>query len=223
MTAEVLSVNISGLCDMIWNGQTIQTGIYKKPAPGPVNVLELSIDGDRQADLVNHGGAQKAVYFYPSEHLPFWESVIDQGPLSPGSLGENFTSKGLLEDQAFVGDCWRIGTAVVQITQPRSPCYKLALKYRMPDLVPRFLEATKPGFYAAVVQEGVVRAGDSMELVSTAKERLSVADIFRLAVGFDPDPELREAIADYAPLPEFWRQKVRAHATPTSSPSAASA
>ncbi|MBB5062371.1 MOSC domain-containing protein [Granulicella mallensis] len=211
MIAEIVSVNISSLQKMWWNGQEILTGIHKSAVSHPVQVETLSIVGDSQADLVNHGGKDKAVYFYPSEHFPFWAEVLGKPQLHPGDLGENFTSKGVLETDVFIGDTWRVGTALVQITQPRSPCYKLAIKHERADLVTRFLEATKPGFYASVLREGVVRAGDSMELVSREQDQITVADVFRLAVGFEPEVKLRSAIRDYDLIPEFWRKKVRAH------------
>jgi MOSC domain-containing protein YiiM len=212
MVAEILSVNISGLQTMYWNGEKILTGIHKSAVYRPVQVETLSIVGDVQADLVNHGGRDKAVYFYPSEHLPFWAKILGRPQLQPGSLGENFTTKGVLETEVFIGDIWRVGTALVQITQPRSPCYKLALKYERPDLVPRFLEATKPGFYASVLQEGVVQAGDGMELISREQDQVTVADVFRLAVGFDPELKLHQTIGNFHLIPEFWRRKVMAHA-----------
>lgn len=211
--ATVVSVNVSELRPMEFNEQTIYTGIFKSPVSRPVLVRTLSIEGDAQADLVNHGGLQKAVYFYPSEHYPFWANSLGVDGLSPGALGENFTSLGVLEDNVLIGDRWRVGSAVVEITQPRSPCYKLALKYGRPDLVPRFLEALKPGFYAAVIEEGVVRPGDKMELIWRPDVRISVEDVFRLAVGFEPEPGLRSAIAEHEFIPDFWKQKVIAHSS----------
>jgi MOSC domain-containing protein YiiM len=175
-------------------------------------VRTLSIDGDAQGDLVNHGGALKAAYFYPQEHYPFWASYLGVETLGPGALGENFTCTGLLEEEAFVGDRWRAGSTVFEITQPRSPCYKLALKFKRPELVSMFLEAERPGFYAAVVEEGMVSPGDELTLVSRATNRISVHDIYRLAIGFEPAPDLRTAIANAEQIPDFWRRKVSAHA-----------
>jgi MOSC domain-containing protein YiiM len=206
-----MSLNLSALQPMDFNGRIIYTGIFKTPVHRPVTVRQLAIEGDAQADLVNHGGRDKAVYFYPSEHYPFWAEYLKLDDLDPGALGENFTSVGILEDEAFIGDRWRIGTAVFEITQPRSPCYKLGLKYRRQDLVQKFLEAEKPGFYASVVEEGIVSSGDRMTLVSQAKRRISVYDVYRLAVGFDPDPALRTAIVQDRRIPGFWREKVLAH------------
>jgi MOSC domain-containing protein YiiM len=208
---KVVSLNLSGLQPLDLGDRTVYTGIFKTPLPGPVTVRTLAIEGDTQADLVNHGGALKAVYFYPSEHYPFWAGILGLNELSPGAMGENFTSIGLLEDEAFIGDRWQLGSAVVEITQPRSPCYKLAVKYQRPDLVNHFLEANKPGFYASVVREGVVSQDDLLTLVSRAPERISVQDVFRLAVGFDPAPELRLAIVRNERIPDFWRRKVYAH------------
>jgi MOSC domain-containing protein YiiM len=209
--ARILSVNVGQLQTMEFNGHTVYTGIFKTPVDHSVYVDRLTIQGDVQADLVNHGGALKAVYFYPSEHLSYWADILGEDSLAPGAMGENFTCSGLLEDEAFVGDRWKVGDAVVEITQPRSPCYKLALRYRRPDLVSRFLEANKPGFYASVVKEGSVKAGDAMTLVSRSRFRITAEDVFRLAVGFDFEPRLREEIADCELVPEFWRRKVVAH------------
>jgi MOSC domain-containing protein YiiM len=146
MVAEILSVNMSGLQTMYWNGEKIPTGIQKSAVDHPVQVGPLSIVGEVKADSVNHGGKEKAVYFYPSEHSPFWAEILGWSQLQPGNPGENFTTKGVLETAVFIGDIWGVGTALVQITQPRSPCYNLAIKYERPDPVPRFLEATKAGF-----------------------------------------------------------------------------
>jgi MOSC domain-containing protein YiiM len=210
----VVSVNVSMPRPMEFNGETIYSGIFKLPVTCPVMVRTLNIDGDGQADLVNHGGLQKAVYFYPHEHYPLWASILGVDDLVPGALGENFTSSGVLENDVYIGDRWRVGTATVEITQPRSPCYKLGLKYGRPDLIPRFLTAMKPGFYAAVIEEGVVNPNDTMELVWRADVRITVEDVFRLALAFTHEPELRSAIGENDLIPDFWKQKVIAHGAP---------
>jgi MOSC domain-containing protein YiiM len=207
---HIVSLNLSAIRPMTFNGQTIYTGIFKTAVDGPANVRKLAIDGDSQADLVNHGGLLKAVYFYPSEHYPFWAEYLGLDTLDPGALGENFTCSGFLEDAAFIGDRWKIGSATFEITQPRSPCYKLALRYQRQELVQKFIEAERPGFYASVVEEGVVSPGDRMTPVSQSKKRISVHDVYRLAVGFDPAPALRDAIVQDNRIPEFWREKVLA-------------
>lgn len=118
---------------------------------------------------------------------------------------------GILEDEAFIGDRWKLGSAVIEITQPRSPCYKLAQKFQRADLVTKFLETDKPGFYASVIEEGIVAQGDELIPVSRANERISIRDVFRLAVGFDSAPDLRLAIVRSERIPDFWRRKVLAH------------
>ncbi|WP_158945158.1 MOSC domain-containing protein [Granulicella sp. S190] len=208
---RVVSLNLGQVEPLDFNGKTVYTGIFKRPVNRPVTVKTLTLEGDSQVDLVNHGGARKAVYFYPSEHYPFWADLLNVKGLEPGALGENFTSIGLLEAEAYVGDRWKLGSAIFEITQPRSPCYKLALKYQRNDLVARFLEAIKPGFYASVIEEGVVAPGDALTLVSSAPERISVHDVFRLAVGFESEPDLRLAIFRNERIPEFWRRKVLSH------------
>jgi len=207
---RVVSLNLSSLQPMEYSGNTIYTGIFKSPVIGPVTVRTLAIDGDSQADLVNHGGVDKAVYFYPQEHYAYWAGILGVKELSAGALGENFTTIGILENEAFIGDRWKLGTAIFEITQPRSPCYKLAQKFHRADLVSKFLEADKPGFYASVVEEGIVEEGDELTLVSRASERISVRDVFRLAAHFDFAPDLRLAIVRSERIPDFWRRKVLA-------------
>jgi len=207
----VVSVNLGQLEPLDFNGATIYTGIFKAPVERSVTVRALSIEGDLQADLINHGGVSKAVYFYPSEHYPYWAEVLNVKTLEYGALGENFSAVGLSEEEAYIGDRWKVGSAIFEITEPRSPCFKLALKFQRQDLITRFLEATKPGFYASVVKEGVVSPGDGLTLVSRPSERISVRDVFRLAVGFESEPDLRLAIGRNKRIPEFWRRKVMAH------------
>ena len=131
--AQVHSINVSGgLRKVEFAGQTVITGFFKTPVSGKVHAHQLGLEGDAQGDLRVHGGPDKAVYFYPQEHYQAWEELLGTGPLSPGSFGENITSRGLLETDLSVGDVIRIGTVVMQVLQPRSPCYKLQMKFDRP-------------------------------------------------------------------------------------------
>ncbi len=165
MPAKLLSVNIARPHEFLWRGQQVRTGIYKEPVPGPVAVKRLGLSRDVQADKRVHGGAQKAVYLYPSEHYEFWRSVLSTEELPPGSLGENFTTAGILESSTHVGDQFQIGSALFQVTQPREPCFKLSLKFARPDIIQIFRESNRSGFYLFVVQEGEVEAGQAIERV----------------------------------------------------------
>ena len=169
----------------------------------------LNLDGDRQADLTVHGGPSKAVYAYPSEHYEFWRQELPEMELPWGMFGENFTTAGLTEKSVHIGDQFRIGEATIMATEPRLPCYKLAIKFGRPDILKRFLKSGLTGFYFAVLQEGMVEAGDSIELIRSDEESVTVADIVRLYASADDDVEtLRRALQAEA-LPESWRGHFR--------------
>ena len=132
----------------------MKTGIFKTPINGRVRVRTLNLEGDRQADLSVHGGPDKAIYAYPSEHYDYWRGEFPDMELHWGMFGENLTTSGLLEGAVNVGDQFRIGSAITMVTQPRVPCYKLAAKFGREDIVKRFLASGRSGFYLKVMQEG---------------------------------------------------------------------
>ena len=171
----------------------------------PIMMRKLNLDGDRQADLTVHGGASKAVYAYPSEHYPFWRAQFPGMDLPSGMFGENFTTEGMLEHDVYIGDKFRIGEAEVMATEPRMPCYKLGIKFGRADIIKRFLASRRTGFYFAVIREGMIGAGDALQLIEREQQDISVADITRL-YAFEKDDlkSLRRAIEVEA-LPESWR------------------
>jgi MOSC domain-containing protein YiiM len=206
---KVVSVNVGLPREVEWRGRLVTTGIFKSPVEGRVRVRTLNLEGDRQADLSVHGGPEKAVYAYPSEHYPYWRQELPGVDLPPASFGENLTTEGLLEDELRIGDRLRVGTTVVRITQPRLPCYKLGVRFERDDVVKRFLAAERTGFYFAVEQEGDVEAGDAVELLERAPHDVTVAEFVRL---FARDREDRRALArvvEVEALPESWREHFR--------------
>src|SRR5260370_9199454 len=140
----------------------------------------LNLDGDGQADLTVHGGVTKAVYTDPSEHYKYWRNELPGVDLSCGMFGENFTTEGLLEEAAYIGDRFRIGDTEVMVTEPRMPSYKLGIKFGRPDIIKRFLPSRPTRFYFSVVRGGMVVAGDAIELIWREQQEVSVADITRL-------------------------------------------
>ena len=147
---KLISLNV-GLPRIIEsNGEPVTTGIFKEPKQGPVMLRTLNLDGDRQADLTVHGGVSKAVYGYPVEHYEFWKRELPDMALPFGMFGENFTTEGLLEDALNVGDRFRIGEAELMVTEPRLPCYKLGIKFGRTDIIRRFLQSRRTGFYFAL-------------------------------------------------------------------------
>ncbi len=201
---KLISINV-GLPRLVtWQKQTVTTGIFKEPVSGPVRLRTLNLDGDRQADLTVHGGADKAVYVYPAEHYDYWRGELPDIALPWGAFGENFTTAGLLENEVNIGDRFRIGTTEVVVTQPRLPCYKLGLKFGRADMVKRFLASRRTGFYLAVTQEGEAKAGDIIERISRDENEVSVADIVRLYAFDQGDTETMERAVQVEALPEGW-------------------
>jgi MOSC domain-containing protein YiiM len=202
---KLISLNVARPRLALYKGQSINTGIFKEPVTGAVTLRTLNLDGDRQADLSVHGGPYKAVYGYPSEHYEFWRQELPEAQLSWGVFGENFTTEGLLEDELHVGDRLGIGTAIVMVRQPRNPCYKLAAKFQRDDMIERFLQSGRSGFYFSVEQEGVVQSGDAFEFLSREPKAVTVAELNRLFVDNRYNGELLEKATATAALPEDWR------------------
>src|SRR5574341_631478 len=186
---QLISVNVSLPKEIHYKGESVTTGIFKEPVPGRVMLHELNLDGDGQADLTVHGGVHQAVYVYPFEHYDYWKQKLDRQDLPYGQFGENFTVAGMLEDQVHIGDLFRVGGAVVQVTQPRVPCYKLAIKMNLPKFPKLFMASARTGFYLRVLQEGEVGAGDAIERTEIASEKMTVQEIFYLAFRDHDDRE----------------------------------
>ncbi|MBV9405350.1 MAG: MOSC domain-containing protein, partial [Acidobacteriaceae bacterium] len=167
-----------------------------------------NLEGDRQADLRVHGGPYKAVYLYPSEHYAWWKKELPGMELPFGMFGENLTTEGLLETHVHIGDQFRFGSAVLQVTQPRMPCSKLAMRLGLPNMVKRFWHSGRPGIYFSIVEEGELGSGDAIELVSADAEKVSIAEVVRLYKGELTDDELLER-ALRAPLYGSWKREIQ--------------
>ena len=174
---KLLSVSVGLPREVEWNDERVLTSIFKDPVAGRVRVSRLGLQGDQQSDLEVHGGIEKAVYGYPSEHYAFWRKELPGMELSPGGFGENLTTEGLLEDTLHIGDRIRVGTAELVVTEPRMPCFKLAIRFGRPDIVKRFMKSGRTGFYFAVAKEGEVGAGDALSIIGTDQHRISVAAV----------------------------------------------
>jgi MOSC domain-containing protein YiiM len=208
---RVVSVNIGLLRRISWRGKTVSSGIFKEPVKGPVMVRKLNLDGDKQADLSVHGGVTKAVYAYPAEHYEFWAKELPDVRLSYGMFGENLTTEGLLEVGTSIGDHFRIGDSELVVTEPRMPCYKLGIRLGRSDMIKRFLASRRTGMYFAVVKEGELTAGDSIELLTRATSGVSVDDITQLYAGAIADSKLLRRVAELEALPARWRSYFKQH------------
>ncbi|MEO8546355.1 MAG: MOSC domain-containing protein [Burkholderiaceae bacterium] len=176
----LIAVNVGLPREITHGGRAITTGIFKSPVEGPVWLGRLSLMGDGQADLRVHGGEDKAVYVYAHEHYSFWAGELGCHHFSYGQFGENLTTTGLFEDEIFIGDVFRIGVARVQVTQPRSPCFKLGIRMGNENFPARFTAANRTGFYLRVLEEGNVAAGDQIVRTQPAANSMTVREVFHL-------------------------------------------
>jgi MOSC domain-containing protein YiiM len=203
---KLLSVNVGLPREVEWDGRIIRTSIFKAPVAGRVHVRKINLDGDEQSDLTVHGGVDKAVYVYPSEHYAFWRDQLPQADLSWGAFGENFTTQGALDDNAVhIGDRFRIGAAEFVVTQPRIPCFKLGIRFGRADMVKRFLHSGRNGFYLAVAREGEVMAGDSIQVLARDENGVTIADIVQLYTADAAKQHLLQRVSELPSLPESWR------------------
>jgi MOSC domain-containing protein YiiM len=198
---RLISVNVGEPRVVLFHDSQVATGIFKSAVTGPVLLRHFNLDGDRQADLTVHGGRKKAVYAYASEHYDFWRAEFPEMDLPWGMFGENLTTEGLLEEYACIGDELRIGEAVVQITQPRTPCYKLGIRFGRDDIVKKFFASRRSGIYFSVVTEGLVQAGDPIEFLKRGSEGISIADINRAFADSRENLELLRRIVQAQILP----------------------
>jgi MOSC domain-containing protein YiiM len=205
---KILSVQVGRPHPVIFDGHVTRTGIYKNPVRGPVRVGKLNLDGDEQADLTVHGGVNKAVYAYPSEHYEFWRQHYPALELEWGAFGENLTTEGLLEAAAGIGDIVQIGTAQLVVVQPRLPCYKLAGKFGDKNILQRFTDSGRSGIYFAVVEEGYLQSGDPITWKSRGEFPFTIADAMRLYNGEKLPPPLLDQALELQALPESWHRMV---------------
>ncbi len=206
---KVISVNVGLPRDVAWLGKVVRTSIWKTPVEGRVRVSRLNLEGDQQSDLSVHGGADKAVYAYPSEHYSYWRGQLGGVDLPQGAFGENFTTEGLLEGRLQVGDRLRVGSAEFTVTQPRMPCFKLGIRFGSPEMVKRFLDSKRSGFYLSVRREGEVGAGDPIEHEESQEEGVTITDIVNLYTSDSENQDLLRRAAEQPALPEGWKEYFR--------------
>ncbi|MFZ0385292.1 MAG: MOSC and FAD-binding oxidoreductase domain-containing protein [Solirubrobacteraceae bacterium] len=206
---RLLSVNVGGPREVPWQGEVIRTAIWKTPVPGARMVRRINIDGDDQADRAAHGGEHRAVFVYQIGSYRYWERELGRDDFTFGQFGENFTVDGLPDDEVCIGDCYRIGEAMFEVTQPRVTCFRVALRMNEPRMPSLLVAHHRPGFYLRVLQEGLVQAGDSIMRTEAGPERLSVADTDALL--YLPQKS-RRALARAVNIPalsEGWKESFR--------------
>jgi ferredoxin-NADP reductase/MOSC domain-containing protein YiiM/ferredoxin len=173
----LLSVNVGMPKDVSWQGKTVFTGVFKNPVSGPRRVRKLNVDGDGQGDLAGHGGEQRAVFVYQIESYRYWEHELGRTDFDYGQFGENFTVEGLSDAEVCIGDRYRIGTAVFEVTQPRVTCYRVGIRMNDPRIPALLVSHRRPGFYFRVLEEGEVQAGDDIFKLASGDEQMAVAEV----------------------------------------------
>ena len=212
---KLLSVNVGLPREIQTKEKTFTTGIFKNTVDRRVRVHALNIEGDGQADLKVHGGVDMAVYAYPHEHYSSWADELDRHDFVSGQFGENLTTSGLLESAVRIGDVFAIGSVHFQVTQPRIPCFKLAMRMELPQFPKLFLQSQRTGFYLRVLQEGEIAAGDSITLVSTDPSQMTVQEVFDAAYGDSGTPAAFQRAHDMPALSADWRRMFAAKLNPS--------
>jgi MOSC domain-containing protein YiiM len=205
MTARVLSVNVGRPREFEYHGRIAKSAIWKSPVAGRVALRGVNLDGDDQADREAHGGPDKAVYAYAVEDARWWESQIGR-PIAPAELGENLTTEGIDVNDALIGERWSIGSAVLEVSEPRVPCWRLGVRMNDPAFVRRFVEALRPGAYLRIAQEGELGAGDGIEVVTKPDHDLTVRDVLRI---FTRDRQECGRLLDVPQISEAWKRWAR--------------
>jgi MOSC domain-containing protein YiiM len=206
---KLISVNVGLPREVMWGGKAVRSSIWKNPVQGRIHVSTLNLDGDQQSDLSVHGGVDKAVYVYPSEYNSYWRTQLPGVNLPWGAFGENLSTEGVLENDVQIGDRIRIGSAEFMVTQPRMPCFKLGIRFDRRDMVKRFLQSKRTGFYLAVIREGEVENGDAIELIHRVESGVTIADIVNLYSADSQNQELLRRASELPALPQGWKDYFR--------------
>ena len=207
---QILSSNIAKPTTIIWRGQQVQTGIYKTPTTQPIYLGKEDVKGDTVSDRQVHGGEYKACYIFSAEQYPYWQNLYPDLDWDFGMLGENLTVSGLNEKHISIGDIYKVGKALVQVTQPREPCYKFGVKFGTQTVLKQFIEHGYPGTYLRVLKEGYVAKGDEFILVEIAQKSLTVHQFFSLLYSKTIDQALLKLAINNEALPQSKRDKLKA-------------
>ena len=219
---RLMSVNVGRPRDVQWEGRTVRTAVWKSALTGPVMVRWTNLDGDEQADKRGHGGEHRAVFVYQLDSYRYWAEQLRRDDFEPGQFGENFTVEGLEDDEVCIGDRYRIGDAVFEVTQPRVTCFRVGIRMQQPDMPSLLVAHHRPGFYLRVLTEGTVQAGQEIERVSVGPEQVTVADCDALLYLPHKSTQTLKRILRVPALSDGWRDSFEAMAAaPPPSPPAA--
>ncbi len=204
--AKLVSVNVGRPRETEWRGRLVRSAIWKEPVAGPVEVRAVNVSGDEQADRRVHGGVHKAVYAYAAEDYAWWSDRLEID-VAPATFGENLTVAGFDLREAWVGERWRVGTCLLEVSEPRMPCFKLGMRMGTADFVELFGIVGRHGTYLRIIEEGAVVAGDTVEITARPREQLTVAEL--AASRHSDDPELLERVASHPDVSPNWAKAAR--------------
>ncbi|MGB5554727.1 MAG: MOSC domain-containing protein [Flavobacteriaceae bacterium] len=206
---KVISTNLGQPTTVLWNGKEEQTGIYKYPVKEPLLLRKSDVAKDTIINRVNHGGINKACYLFSKEQYPFWKQLYPHLKWNWGMFGENLTLEGMNESVMRVGDVYKIGNALVQVSQPREPCYKLGLRFENQNILKQYIQHSYPGTYVKILEEGTVKTGDVVRLIEASKNALTVNQFFDLMFSKEKDPELLQLFMTNDSVPTYKKERMQ--------------
>ncbi|QLG44210.1 MOSC domain-containing protein [Costertonia aggregata] len=206
---KVISTNVGNAVTFLWNGKEERTGIFKYPVDKVLSLEKEDVANDTVIDRKHHGGIHKACYLFASDHYPYWKKLYPHLDWDWGMFGENLTVEGLNESVIRIGDIYKVGTALVQISQPREPCYKLGVRFKNQSVLKQFIHHGHPGTYVRVLNTGKVRAGDTLELIEQSQNTLTVQQFYNLLYDKKKDTSALRLAINNSSLPEYKRERLK--------------
>ena len=208
---QIISTNIAQPTTIIWNGQEVVSGIFKTPTNQPIFLGKQDVKGDEVTDRIHHGGEFKACYMFSAEQYPHWKNLYPHLNWQYGMLGENLTVSGFDESQVLIGNIYKVGNALIQITQPREPCFKFGVKFGTQEVLKQFINHGYPGTYVRILEEGFVKTGDDLILVESAKKSLTTFEFFKLLFSEEKDQKLLKIAIENDAIPLKKRLKLKTY------------
>ncbi|WP_339716235.1 MOSC domain-containing protein [uncultured Kriegella sp.] len=208
---KIISTNLGKPTTIIWNGKEEQTGIFKYPVAAALRLGETDVEEDTVIDRKHHAGVNKACFLFSADHYPFWKEQYPDLEWDWGMFGENLTVENFDESSVRIGDIYKIGTAMVQVSQPREPCYKLGVRFSDQSILKKYITYGYPGTYVRILQEGSVRIDDEMVLVEQSKNTLTVKQCFEIILARKKDPEIVKLAVENLSLPAYKRERLKKH------------
>lgn len=206
---KVISTNLGTATTFVWNGHEEQTGIFKKPVSKPLYLSKNDVSNDTVIDRVHHAGIHKACYLFASGNYPYWKKLYPELDWDWGMFGENLTVEGLNESIIRIGDIYKLGTALVQVSQPREPCYKLGVRFGTQEILRQFIDHKHPGTYVRILKEGEVKTGDELELKEQSENTLTVQQFYTLMFMREKPKELLKQFIDNPSVPTYKKEQYR--------------